>query len=101
MRIMFLAVTTATAAIAFSAPATAQQAALYPWCAQYEEGGTNCGFASLSQCQQALSGNGGFCDQNQNIPAGPLATSSIPPGPSERTTTGSAPPRTERQRVSR
>jgi len=88
MRTLILAAATAAATIAFSPPAMAQQPALYPWCAQYEDS-TNCGFMSLLQCQQALSGNGGFCEPNQNI----LAMSSIPPGPRERSTTGSAPPR--------
>ena len=37
----------------------------YPWCAQYGMQGTsNCGFATLKQCRAALSGNGGYCDQN-------------------------------------
>jgi hypothetical protein len=86
MRITILAVATAAATIAFSAPTMAQQPSIYPWCAQYEEG-TNCGFTSLLQCQQASSGNGGFCEPNQNIFARPLV----------RTTTGSAPrPRASR-----
>jgi len=96
MRTTILAVATAAATMAFSGPAMAQQAAIYPWCAQYEEG-TNCGFTSLLQCQQAMSGNGGFCEPNQGIAAS-LATSSFPPGPPVRTTTGSALPR---QRVVR
>ena len=99
MRIMLLAVATAAATMALSAPAMAQSPA-YPWCAQYEEG-TNCGFTSFSQCQQALSGNGGFCEQNQNILAAPLTTSSIPPGPAVRSTTGSTPRTETRQPVSR
>jgi hypothetical protein len=38
-----------------------------PWCAQYGGGGggTNCGFYSFQQCMAAISGNGGFCTQNQ------------------------------------
>jgi Protein of unknown function (DUF3551) len=38
-----------------------------PWCAQYSGagGGTNCGFYSFQQCMAAVSGNGGFCTQNQ------------------------------------
>jgi len=97
MRTIMLTVAATAAVIAFSAPASAQS---YPWCAQYEDG-TNCGFTSLSQCQQALSGNGGFCDQNPNILVAPLTTSSIPPGPSARTTTGSAPRTETRPRVAR
>ncbi|RAI32976.1 DUF3551 domain-containing protein [Rhodoplanes serenus] len=40
---------------------------VYPWCAQYgggRGGGSNCYFANLWQCQQAISGNGGFCVEN-------------------------------------
>src|SRR5262245_2695902 len=98
MRILILPAATAAAMIAFSPPAMAQQPLIYPWCAQYEEG-ANCGFTSLLQCQQALSGNGGFCEPN-NALAAPFALS-IPPGPTVRSTTGSAPPRSERQRASR
>jgi len=39
----------------------------YPWCADYGGrmgGASNCGFATLAQCQAALSGNGGFCNRN-------------------------------------
>jgi hypothetical protein len=28
------------------------------------QGTSNCGFATLEQCRAALSGNGGYCDQN-------------------------------------
>jgi hypothetical protein len=64
MRTIQLAVVAALAAIAVPAgPAAAQQSPSYPWCAQYNEGGTNCGFISLSQCNDALSGNGGFCER--------------------------------------
>ena len=35
------------------------------WCANYGSGpGINCGFHSFEQCQAALSGNGGLCQQN-------------------------------------
>ena len=33
------------------------------WCANYQTGGTNCGFSNFAQCQAALSGNGGLCNQ--------------------------------------
>jgi hypothetical protein len=40
----------------------------YPWCAQYgagmDGGGRNCGFSTLEQCRAAISGNGGYCEQN-------------------------------------
>ena len=36
------------------------------WCAHYgfDLDGTNCGFATFSQCMASISGNGGFCEQN-------------------------------------
>ncbi|NVO17614.1 MAG: DUF3551 domain-containing protein [Rhodoplanes sp.] len=40
---------------------------IYPWCAQYgggRGGGSNCYFANLWQCRQAISGNGGTCYEN-------------------------------------
>jgi hypothetical protein len=38
----------------------------YPWCAVYGNGhgGRNCGFVDYQQCRGALSGNGGYCEQN-------------------------------------
>lgn len=53
------------ATIVFSASAQAQN---YPWCAIYSGGsmggGRNCGFTSFQQCQDTVSGIGGFCQQN-------------------------------------
>ena len=41
------------------------QADPYRWCAQYgSKGARNCYFATLQQCQAAVSGNGGFCEPN-------------------------------------
>src|SRR4029453_16404321 len=40
----------------------------YPWCAQYSGsggGGTNCGFLTIEQCRETVSGIGGFCVPNQ------------------------------------
>jgi Protein of unknown function (DUF3551) len=53
MRAMLLAVAAATAITASAVPAAAQQRPSYQWCAQYDEGGTNCGFITLSQCNEA------------------------------------------------
>ena len=53
------------AAIAFAQPA--QAIIEYPWCAQYGirgDGGRNCGFTTLAQCQATVSGIGGFCERN-------------------------------------
>jgi len=64
MRTIHLALAAAMAATAGAAtPAVAQQGSIYQWCAQYDEGGTNCGFITLSQCNEALSGNGGYCEK--------------------------------------
>lgn len=69
MRILIAIFALITAAFAAS-PSGAQ---VYPWCAFYNirGGGTNCYFATLSQCQQAISGNGGVCYQNPLYPAVP------------------------------
>jgi hypothetical protein len=79
MRTIHLALAAAMAAIAVSAsPAAAQQGPSYQWCAQYDEGGTNCGFTTLSQCNEALSGNGGFCER--------MAAAILAPAPAPATT---------------
>jgi hypothetical protein len=37
----------------------------YAGCAQYAmQGSSNCGFVTYEQCRAALSGNGGYCEQN-------------------------------------
>ena len=48
---------------AIGTPASAQN---YPWCANYSGGGggTNCGFTTFQQCQNTVSGIGGFCEPN-------------------------------------
>ena len=37
----------------------------YKWCANYRNGGSNCGFTTIEQCQATVSGVGGFCGPNQ------------------------------------
>jgi Protein of unknown function (DUF3551) len=71
-------------------PAAAQQSSNYQWCAQYDEGGTNCGFTTLSQCNEALSGNGGFCERRMGV--APIAAAPVTAGSSQRrrTTVGAA-----------
>jgi hypothetical protein len=45
--------------------ATAAAADPYPWCAQYgRDGGRNCGFLTLQQCLDTVSGIGGGCEHN-------------------------------------
>ncbi|MBK5958621.1 hypothetical protein CCR97_10425 [Rhodoplanes elegans] len=67
MRAILLSLAALGAAVAFvPSPASAQTGPIYPWCAQYggRSGATNCYFANLWQCQQAISGNGGWCYRN-------------------------------------
>jgi hypothetical protein len=42
-------------------PAAAE---LYPYCAWYNNQGTNCGFPTMWSCQAAISGVGGYCGIN-------------------------------------
>lgn len=48
----------------------------YRWCAQYggKSGATNCYFATLEQCQAAVSGVGGFCMPNNYYDGRPVTT---------------------------
>jgi hypothetical protein len=57
------------AALAFTMNADRAAAQNYPWCAEYggggeDFGGTNCGFVTLKQCMETVSGVGGFCVHN-------------------------------------
>lgn len=49
----------------FAQPAAAIE---YPWCAEYgagtDGGGRNCGFSTLEQCRETISGMGGSCEPN-------------------------------------
>jgi Protein of unknown function (DUF3551) len=56
----------AFAALIFSSFYDQAQADPYRWCAQYGwgNGGTNCYFVTLQQCQASVSGNGGRCYPN-------------------------------------
>jgi hypothetical protein len=47
------------------APLPAQAA----WCARYQTGASNCGFATHAQCLAAISGMGGSCAQDPRAPA--------------------------------
>ena len=50
----------------------------YRWCAQYSGGGhggaTNCYFITLRQCQEAVSGAGGYCVPNNFYDGRPVTT---------------------------
>ena len=64
-----LGVVVTLGALAATTPAGAQGA----WCAQYSgmDGGTNCGFYTIQQCQAAISGVGGFCSPSPYISRNP------------------------------
>jgi len=80
MRIAHLVPGGAIAAIVVSltgaSPAAAQ---VYPWCAVYARGETNCGFETFAQCEAARSGNGGYCYVNPAFGYGAYAYGRRPP----------------------
>lgn len=43
--------------------------ALANWCAVYQIGGTNCGFATHAQCMATVSGVGGLCNESPDAGA--------------------------------
>jgi hypothetical protein len=65
MRMMLTAVAFAALGL-FVSVLSARAEIIYPWCAQYgdRDGGRNCGFSTLEQCRAAISGNGGYCEEN-------------------------------------
>lgn len=70
MRNAVFGIAVATAAlgfcIAFSGAQASAGSPVYPWCGFYNMSGgaTNCYFSNRWQCEQAISGNGGYCYQN-------------------------------------
>jgi uncharacterized protein DUF3551 len=58
-----LALLAAGMVLAAAAPAFAQTAYSYPWCAVYGDrsGAVSCYYASYAQCMRTLSGIGGYC----------------------------------------
>jgi hypothetical protein len=74
MRISFFVLSIFVAMVGIGTRAQAQN---YPWCADYAGfGASNCGFTTIQQCMAALSGNGGFCEQNTQYQ--PTAGASTP-----------------------
>ena len=65
MRLIVTALALGGAALLVDSSAS-QAEITYPWCAQYGEqsGARNCGFSTYEQCRAAISGNGGYCEQN-------------------------------------
>lgn len=68
MRAMASSILSAVAAVGLMACASAPASAAsdpYRWCAQYgPDGGRNCGFITLQQCLDTISGVGGGCELN-------------------------------------
>ncbi len=68
MRMMASSLLSAAIAVGVLACASAPASAAsdpYRWCAQYgRDGGTNCGFVTLQQCLDTISGIGGGCELN-------------------------------------
>jgi len=62
MRILVVGSLIAAAGLALAAPAAAKEP---PWCAEYRNGGNNCGFFTYEQCMASVSGVGGFCNRNR------------------------------------
>lgn len=56
-----------------------QAADPYKWCA-VDGGGTNCGFVTIEQCRDSISGRGGSCEPRQVVPASlsPAARAAAP-----------------------
>jgi hypothetical protein len=52
-----------TASFTFTHEASAQ-GTYYPWCSRYDAYSYNCGFVTWKQCQENVSGMGGYCYQN-------------------------------------
>ena len=61
MRVLALCSLAIAVAFVFAAPAAAKEP---PRCADYRNGGTNCGFFTQEQCLATVSGIGGFCRRN-------------------------------------
>jgi hypothetical protein len=74
-----IAVTGIAAIVSLLALATPVRAEIeYPWCAQYggsSGGGRNCGFSTLEQCRETVSGIGGSCEPNLFYPGSASDTS--------------------------
>ena len=69
------------AALALFAVADRAAADPYRWCAEYgvgADGGTNCYFVTLEQCQAAASGVGGVCRPNPFYDGRPVTGSEEP-----------------------
>ena len=67
MRTVLMCAAAALAVTVMTPAASAQGAPIWPWCAvmTLKDGlSTNCGFANVRQCEQTISGIGGWCEPN-------------------------------------
>lgn len=82
MRLLSVLIGCWALAVAFAAPAAAQNN--YPWCANFADGaGINCGFSSYEQCMATARGSGGSCNEN-DMYTGPKAAGSNAAAPAQR-----------------
>lgn len=63
MRVLLPAIVIAALGTAASAQAQ-PQGRYYPWCAWYDDWTYNCGFQTVGQCWETISGVGGVCRPN-------------------------------------
>jgi hypothetical protein len=64
MRTLPFAFAVLAAAIAINLQPAAAQERAYHWCAEMYDGGTECAFQTRQQCQEDVSGLGGYCYEN-------------------------------------
>ena len=65
MKISYVLGFTATAALMLATSIQPSAAmVIYPWCVQYGQDTSNCGFTSFQQCLATASGNGNNCRPN-------------------------------------
>ena len=70
MRLLLAVLSICVGLVSMSKNAEAQN---YPWCAHLGTGfeSTNCGFTTFQHCMDTVSGIGGFCQPNYQLPSGP------------------------------
>ncbi|HVY59061.1 MAG TPA: DUF3551 domain-containing protein [Xanthobacteraceae bacterium] len=73
---LLVLLTAALLTSAFAPSSAKADDAVYPWCAYYggDEGTATCGFVSLQQCMETISGNGGYCDRSPEAPVASAAS---------------------------
>jgi uncharacterized protein DUF3551 len=64
MKTLILAATLAGATFLHTGSASAQEARIYPWCADETAPVNECTFDTFEQCRQTVRGVGGFCSPN-------------------------------------